>query len=256
MYGAVQETYQAKPAVIASYGFVVLALDYFSHSHKDADLIMTLNLEYFEKAVHFLLNHPRVEGKHGVALKTISTGTAAAFAMLAADIKGINSLVALNGPIYDGPIHFKYKNKFITDDIAPMVGENTYNYFYTPKSPFDDGAQACLIPFHLNSRHVPILYLASMDDQSNPVPLYADHIEKLFKSSKRNNIRVIRYKEAGHILEMPYTPMCPMAWFPLKNSNESFGGKPKSHSDAQIKAWSEAITFITYHLKHELKSNL
>ena len=93
MFGLMGGLMEYRAALLASYGYSVLALTYFRHD----DLPQTLELDYsyFEEAAEFLLNHSSVDKSQGLAVIGMSKGAEIALHMASYDAS-IRACVAIN----------------------------------------------------------------------------------------------------------------------------------------------------------------
>ena len=90
-----------------------------------------------------------------------------------------------------------------------------------------------------------LLYLASEDDQSIISDIMGLRMEeRMNKYGKGEQIEVIIYPKAGHLLEPPHMPHCPSAFHKTYGVVISWGGEPKYHARAQEDAWLQTLKFL------------
>ena len=90
-----------------------------------------------------------------------------------------------------------------------------------------------------------VLYLASEDDQSIISDIMGLRMaERMNKYGRGDQIEVIIYPKAGHLLEPPHMPHCPSAFHKTYGVVISWGGEPKHHARAQEDAWLQTLQFL------------
>ncbi|KAG5277248.1 hypothetical protein AALO_G00115370 [Alosa alosa] len=67
----------------------------------------------------------------------------------------------------------------------------------------------------------------------------------------KENFEVIRYHKAGHFLEVPYMPHCPITFHPAIGAVVAFGGEPQAHAEAQVDLWKRVPEFFKKHLNND-----
>lgn len=224
---------------LAYYGRPGLAKDFIELGFK------SLDLEYIQRAVDYLNNHPRAI--KGCGITGISTGGAIALAS-AAMLQEIKYVICLNGTMYCFHTSIKYKDwalkwKIIDPTKLTSGASDTHAFCVLPESPFDDEAKKSLIPFHKKT-DVNYFFQHSEDDRNMPSTMYAKHAELLLKHENHQNYKIKIYKKAGHIMEPPHFPLFPCGWQDWANGVLPFGGSPLEHHLAQKEAWEDTITYI------------
>ncbi|CAN0543787.1 unnamed protein product [Rangifer tarandus platyrhynchus] len=112
LFGSSGGLCEYRASLLAGHGFAVLALAYFRFE----DLPEHLNdvcLEYFEEAVDFMLQHPKVKGP-GVGLLGFSKGGDLCLSM-ASFLKGITATVVINACVANTIAPLRYKDMIIPE---------------------------------------------------------------------------------------------------------------------------------------------
>ena len=75
-----------------------------------------MEMEYFEEALDFLIDHPKVISEKGIGVYGISKGSEICLAMAATiPSSKIGAIVAVNGTVYSSMIPLYYKDKLICE---------------------------------------------------------------------------------------------------------------------------------------------
>ncbi len=73
------------------------------------------------------------------------------------------------------------------------------------------------------------------------------NLHERFANSPGNSRHVL-YPNAGHFIDLPYSPLVAARWLPPLHATYAFGGKLEHHAHAQEKAWQEILTFLAKEL--------
>ncbi|XP_003224159.2 bile acid-CoA:amino acid N-acyltransferase [Anolis carolinensis] len=256
LFGGSGGLFEFRASLLASKGFVVLALAYFAYDDLPQSLT-EVNLEYFQEASILLLNHTKVRGP-GLGVIGLSKGAEIALAM-ATFLPQIVAAVCINGATYmnGAPLCFRdvhipaipYSSERIV--ITEMEGMATLHVW---GDPHDKGHQASAIP--VEKALGPVLFVVGEDDESLKSKLYAEIAIARAKKNGKNNCTLLSYPGAGHLIELPGSPHCyisPMQKSPLPIQ---WGGKTEPHAKAQEHSWKEIQKFLELHLGPPESSNL
>ena len=94
LLGAAVGLVEFKASLLASHGFATLALAYLGY--EDRPLCpSSINLDYFEEAVNWLISHPKVL-PHGIGMHAICYGSWIALLMASYQIAPIKAVVAIS----------------------------------------------------------------------------------------------------------------------------------------------------------------
>ncbi|MGH0148229.1 UNVERIFIED_CONTAM: hypothetical protein FKN15_026396 [Acipenser sinensis] len=254
MYGTGGGLPEYRASLLASRGFAVLALAYYSYLDLPKDM-RELELEYFEEAVSFLRTHPQVKGP-GIGVLAISKSGDLALSM-ASFLPGISATVSINGcnantlfPLrYKGtvvpPLSFKTSRLFLTKSGIANIRDTLNN-------PTEGENRQSLIP--IEQAQCRFLFVVAEDDQNWKSPFYAEEAAKRLREHGKENCEVVVYPGAGHYLEPPYFPHCPSSLHLLVGFPVVWGGEPRSHGEAQVDLWGRIQAFFIKHLDVESTS--
>ncbi|XP_036437894.1 acyl-coenzyme A thioesterase 5-like [Colossoma macropomum] len=248
--------YEPRAALLASKGFVVLALALYGHQEMPKKLDK-IDLEYFEEAVIFLQKLPEVK-KTGIGIMSISKSGEIALAM-ASFLPNVKATVCLNGNIANVvfPLHYK-------DMIFPHLTAHLERITVTKsgildirdvlEDPMVKENRAKVIPIERASSN--FLFIVSEDDRNWNSAYYAEQACNILKEHGKTNYEVVSYPKAGHFLEVPYMPHYSSGVHPAVSQVVAFGGETKVHADAQVDTWRRVQEFFRKHLQCPLKSVL
>uniref|UniRef100_A0AAR2K0A9 Uncharacterized protein n=1 Tax=Pygocentrus nattereri TaxID=42514 RepID=A0AAR2K0A9_PYGNA len=250
---------EPRAALLASEGFVVLALAYYGYQDLPKK-VKKFDLKYFEEAIAFLQRLPEVQ-RNGIGVLSLSKGAELALSM-ASFLANISAIVCINGCNANVLIPLHYK-----DMVIPPLTFSAKNLDTTKpgildvRDVLDDPMAkenlATVIPIERASCR--LLFVVSEDDRNWNSAYYAEQACNRLKEHGRTNYEVVSYPKAGHFLEVPYMPHHPSGIHPAVGKEVAFGGEPKVHADAQVDAWRRVQEFFRKHLQGlsgPLKSSL
>ncbi|XDB54171.1 hypothetical protein AB1E18_007642 [Capra hircus] len=248
LFGSSGGLCEYRASLLAGHGFAVLALAYFRFE----DLPEHLNdvcLEYFEEAVDFMLQHPKVKGP-GVGLLGYSKGGDLCLSM-ASFLKGITATVVINACVANTLAPLRYK-----DMIIPELSYDLKKYTITESgflnfvdiwgNPLEKTNHQSLIP--LEKAQGPFLFIVSMDDHNWKSEVYARIASERLQAHGKDRPQIIYYPGTGHCIDPPYFPLCRASVHAVLGQPVFQGGEPKAHSNAQADAWQQIQTFFHKHL--------
>lgn len=175
---------------------------------------------------------------------------------MSAFLEQIVAAVCINGPttILGTPLHFHdvhipavpyHPEKFLVNEMG------TLSNLYIMED-CDDESSA--IPLEKARGH--ILFVVGEADASFNSKLHAELAIARARKYGKNNCAMLSYPGAGHLIEVPGSPLCfssrmrncfrPMQW----------GGKLELHAKAQEHSWKEIQRFFELHLGQAGSSNL
>ncbi|XP_076979111.1 peroxisomal succinyl-coenzyme A thioesterase-like [Tamandua tetradactyla] len=237
-----------RASLLAGHGFATLALAYYDFEDLPKKL-NSLQMEYFEEALSYMLQHPQVKST-GVGLLGISLGADICLCM-ASFLKNISATVSINGSGFSGssPIHYKQTSipplgldlkriKVAFSGLVDIVDarNDIVGGYKNPSMIPIEGAQG------------PILFIVGQDDHNWRSEFYAQTASERLQAHGRRKPQVISYPGTGHYIEPPYFPMCPASLHKLLNKPVIWGGEPRAHSRAQVDAWKQILTFFHKHV--------
>ena len=261
---------QEQAALLASEGYVALALAYFnvpSVPHFPT-AIKEIPLEYFGKAIEFLKNHPRVSSQHiGVVGASRGGELALLLGTTFPDLKAVVAYVpnyaiqAAFGPsdhltdekepswTYQGktlpcfPLKVKNVDWF---SGSPVVLKNGF-LILTESQDIDLDAI-----IKVEKIGGPVLLISGGNDEMWPSEKMADLImERLqqknhpyFMQSKH-----LHYPKAGHLIMTPWWPTTGgHAIHPIDHIDYVFGGSPEADAQAGYDSWQQIMFFLEKNL--------
>ncbi|XP_070325710.1 acyl-coenzyme A thioesterase 6 isoform X1 [Odocoileus virginianus] len=248
LFGSSGGLCEYRASLLAGHGFAVLALAYFRFE----DLPEHLNdvcLEYFEEAVDFMLQHPKVKGP-GVGLLGFSKGGDLCLSM-ASFLKGITATVVINACVANTIAPLRYKDMIIPElsyDLKKhTITESGFlNFVDIWDNPLEKTNHQSLIP--LEKAQGPFLFIVSMDDHNWKSKVYARIASEQLQAHGKDRPQIIYYPGSGHCIDPPYFPLCRASVHAVLGQPVFYGGEPKAHSKAQADAWQQIQTFFHKHL--------
>ncbi|XP_077139148.1 acyl-coenzyme A amino acid N-acyltransferase 1-like [Ranitomeya variabilis] len=256
MFGGVGGLLEFRSSLLASRGFASLALAYFAYDDLPT-FLGDVDLKYFEEAAQFLCNHPKVSGD-GVGVVAICKGAEMALAMASylpqvAATVCINGTNAVNGNnlVYGDltvkGIPYKVEGLLITD-FASLSVANSMN---DPRKPeYKDS----ILP--LEKARGPILFMVGDKDQNYNSLFFAREAKSRAKKYGKKDVYVQCYPGAGHLLEPPGSPFCPVSQSPFFPLPLTWGGELLPHCRAQETSWSELQEFLRQNIRCSRQNKL
>ncbi|KAH0621094.1 hypothetical protein JD844_022121 [Phrynosoma platyrhinos] len=256
LFGGSGGLFEFRASLLASKGFVVLALAYFAYD----DLPQTLtevNLEYFEEASILLLKHPKVKGP-GLGVIGLSKGAEIALAM-ATFLPQILATVCINGAtsIINTSLHFR--NVHIpavphAQEKILITETGLFASLHVMGDPQNERYQASAIP--VEKAQGPVLFIVGEADEALKSMLYAEAAIARAKKYGKNNCTLLSYPGAGHLIEPPGSPLCYVSRMQQSSLPIQWGGKIEPHVKAQEHSWKEILKFLECNLGPLQNSNL
>ncbi|KAI4905871.1 hypothetical protein NFI96_023560 [Prochilodus magdalenae] len=240
---------EPRAALLASKGFVVLALAYYGYQDMPKE-VKKFDLEYFEEAATFLQMLPEVQ-RTGIGILSLSKGGELALSM-ASFLPNVKATVCINScnAVVLTPLH--YKDMVVPPlTVCPTKMDLTKPGILDVRDVLDDPMAkenlATVIPIERASCN--FLFVVAEDDRNWNSPYYAEQACRRLKEHGKTNYELVTYPKAGHFLEVPYMPHHPCGVHPAVGKVVAFGGVPKSHADAQVEAWRRVQEFFKTHLE-------
>ncbi|XP_072218392.1 acyl-coenzyme A thioesterase 1-like [Leuresthes tenuis] len=239
---------EPRASLLASKGFVVLALAYYGYKDLPKNP-QHLDLEYFEEALTYFRRRPEVKGP-GIGIISISLSGGLALAM-SSFFPGITATVCINGCIANSMFPLHYKDIIIPP--LPIIRKNiriktsglSDVYNCTPDTTLVEH-RACLFPIEHSSCQ--FLFAASEDDRNWKSVFFAEQAAATLRNHGKESFQLVTYPKAGHFLEVPYMPFCESGFHAAVKTEVVFGGEPKAHSEAQLDLWERVQHFFRTHL--------
>nr|XP_025864343.1 putative acyl-coenzyme A thioesterase 6 isoform X2 [Vulpes vulpes] len=208
-----------------------------------------IQLEYFEEAVDFMLQHPKVKGPN-VGLLGFSKGGDLCLSM-ASFLKGITATVLINSCVANTIAPLPYKDMIIpnlgSDPMRYTINESgLLNFMGIWENPLEESNQKSIIPFE--RAQGPFLFIVGMDDNNWKSSFYAQIASERLQANGKDRPEIICYKGTGHCIEPPYFPVCRASVHAVLGQPICHGGEPEFQSRAQVDAWQRIQTFFHKHL--------
>lgn len=244
MFGGVGGLLEFRSGLLASHGFASLALAYFAYEDLP-NFLGDVDLKYFEEAAQFLCNHPKVSGK-GVGVIAICKGAEMGLAM-GTYLPQVAATVCINGTNAVNGNTLTYGDLSIpgipyqTERII-FTDRGTLNLSRAMADPRKPEHQDSIFP--VEKARGPILFVVGENDQNYDSLFFAK--EALARAHKYNkkDVYLQSYPGAGHLLEPPGSPFCPVSQSPFFTLPLTWGGELLSHCRAQEHSWKEILDFL------------
>ncbi|XP_069820922.1 acyl-coenzyme A amino acid N-acyltransferase 1-like [Dendropsophus ebraccatus] len=244
LFGGVGGLIEFRSSLLASHGFASLALAYFGYD----DLPKTLDhvdLKYFEEAVHFLTNHPKVSGA-GVGVIGVSKGAEIALAM-ACFVPQVMATICINGAISVTGQNLSYGNLKVRgipyqSEKAIITYSGAFECARIYGDPTDPENQESRLP--IEKAGSPIMFLVGENDQIYDSVLYGKLGKARAEKYGKKDVYLRCYPGAGHLLEPPGSPLCPVSLNVLSGMPLMWGGELVGHCKAQEVSWRETLNFF------------
>lgn len=261
MWGGGGGLLEYRSALLASHGYVSLALEYFSPGE-----LKTAGLQqrYFEEAFLLMRDHPQVIPDR-VGIFGLSLGTILAI-YLAAESKKVqpHCCVCISGH------HFvstgvTIEQASFADPMESAVGTGLAMTFAETKTRFDENNYRIWRDVNLpvpsdpakkldvTKIKCPMLVIVGDDDQNTPTEEAAEDMAQMMESGgNRHLLSKFVYPDTGHLIEPPYSPHFRASNFIVPTRKEKvivlWGGRTKPHSDAQEDSWRKILAFLQHHM--------
>ncbi|XP_071770140.1 acyl-coenzyme A thioesterase 5-like [Centroberyx gerrardi] len=248
MWGGGGGLVEYRAALLASHGYVSMALEYLSPDELGTDI----GLSYFEKAFTIIQEHPLVisdrVGICGLSLGTAVTLTMAAYSNLISPrccvcISG-SHVLSISESVF---VAFQEVNKNVhkvrVDEQNRMIWRDMILPIPSdPSKKVDVGRIKC-----------PLLLVCGDDDQNWATVESAEDIAKMMRAAGNEHLlTTVTYHDAGHLIEPPYTPHIKASNFIVQHTRQKvvllWGGETKPHADAQEHSWEKILAFLRQHL--------
>ena len=261
--------------LLASHGYVVLALGYFAVEGLP-DKLENISLEYFQNAMQWFKKQSEV-GESSIALFGGSRGGELVLLLATTFPKEMDAVIAYvpSSLIYGGfPQHnnlaWIYKNSPIpfmpsprNEEILNAIKEGkmtfhkgtfedpyeiTSNFLYGMNK-FHKAIEAATIP--VENIRCPILIFSGEDDKMWPSSLYGKLIiERLDKKRSSIERKHLHFSGAGHGFEFPYVPSTDSPYYhSIGKFWCTLGGTAEGNARASKESWEEVLDFLKKHLK-------
>jgi len=268
---------EAAAALLASHGYVTLALAYFNYEHLPKTLY-EIPLETFQRGIKWLKSRSYVDENRIVMMGTSKGAEAvlAATSHLPMKINGVIAAVPSN-VVWQGVGHGKPESrsswtlkgkplpfvKLHTVKVLPQLAlsklvklfhlervfrQLTRTRFRPLYDNFTTAKASEIIP--VENIQAPLLLLSCADDQVWPS---TDMSQEILIRRRENECKykddIVIFPNAGHLLRIPNLPST-VSWVvtPARHFIVEFGGTPQANARASVESWKKILTFLKMHL--------
>lgn len=259
-----------RAALMASRGYAALALAYFNYEDLPKTLI-EIPLEYFETAIRWLQNHPRIDSDKIVASGSSRGGELSL--LLGATFPQIKAVVAYvpSGYVWGGLGNRENPQPAWTYRGEPVAwvqsaSDDDYNAMYQEKMekgeaiPIQRGfyiseekatpEQLAAATIPVEKINGPVLLISGEDDQMWPSTYFSEQIMQRLKAHNfPHPYQHLHYPGAGHLVLTPHIPTTVSASrHPVVPAKFAYGGEPYGGAKANADSWSGMLKFLDEHL--------
>ncbi|XP_058528776.1 bile acid-CoA:amino acid N-acyltransferase [Ochotona princeps] len=255
MYGGTGGLLESRASLLASHGFVCLALAHcgFEDLPAQPDKI---DLEYFEEAANFLLKHPKVLGP-GIGIVSVCKGAEIGLSM-AIHLKQVVASVLINGPNFVLSAPHVYRGLILKPGSfsTELIHSNSYGLidFYHVFDKSNQEKSPSVLPIEKAKGH--FLFIVGEADKNINSKVFAKNAIEQLKRHGKNNWTLLSYPGAGHMIDPPYSPLCTGSAIPGVCSAVHWGGELVPHVAAQEHSWREIQKFLRKHLTPVVTSQI
>jgi dienelactone hydrolase len=254
--GGMSET---RAALLASHGYISLALAYFG-SESLPKTLTNIPLEYFKKALEFLQHQNGVDpektgimgGSRGGELALLLGATYPEIKCVIGYAPSIYRCPGAEGPAWilnDNPLPFisSSGDEQVMAEIQKSIASGEATSFLPMFSSIinDPGAiKGTEIPIeNINGN---ILLISGQDDQLWPSSIMSEiAIERLTKEGFEFKYKHLSYPNAGHMIGTPYKPTTiSEAAHPVNGILMKLGGTAKGKAYASKDSWQQIMEFL------------
>ncbi|KAK9952538.1 hypothetical protein ABG768_018372 [Culter alburnus] len=251
LWGGQGGSVEYRSALLASHGYVSLALEYIGMLNA-AGQLQHVDNTYFETAFTLLKKHPKV-CPDKVAVMGMSFGVSVTLGLTAySEIVEPKCVVCVSGS-HIMPL------KGSLADVYAALQENVDKTRYDEKMRIIWRDLLLPIPVDPSKKvkmgeiKCPVLLIAGEDDQNWPASESAADMKKMMeKAGNSHLLTVLSYPGTGHLIEPPYTPHVRFSDFKLLEAKTKvvvlWGGETVPHSRAQEESWQKTLDFLEEHL--------
>ncbi|GAB2567900.1 acyl-CoA thioesterase/bile acid-CoA:amino acid N-acyltransferase family protein [Gracilibacillus alcaliphilus] len=269
--GSDAEVHESSAALVASEGYVVLALAYFGRKGLPKGIV-EIPLEYIDHAFQYLMNLRQVDQKR-LGIIGFSRGSELAL-LYASHFPNIKSVIAVapSAIIFSGLVNMQpveksawaYKNVPLPYFRAQRTKQDTFSFFKhwilgKPYSGLDvmnriiqDEQQLEETAIPIENIKTPMMFFAGEDDHIQPAVFFTKRIESLLQNHeyKKQN-EFIYYENVGHFATFPGSaPNLPQITGNMQyNMRMIFGGTKKDNARAASNSWEKTVKFLNETLK-------
>ena len=248
MWGRTGGIREDRAALLASNGFASLTIAY--SQFKDLpDKCDILDLSYFERAIDWLIAHPKV-ASGGVALVGLSMGGVLALAIASQIHNKIKAVVSISGPHLLIGCSLKCHTLSIQGFPIDQTVTNNCSRYKRYVSTFKTIKEACKpeSPWIIPVEHIscPVLLVYGHDDKLNPEIewMFEDVFQHMEKHSKGSLCNRLGFPGTGHFITPCYLPPGLRHYSKVYDEVWYMGGNTKDQARASEIYWNKSLEFL------------
>ncbi|CAJ0966433.1 unnamed protein product [Ranitomeya imitator] len=248
MFGEDGGLVEYRSSLLASRGFASLALPYFAFENLPPAK-SEFHLEYFEDVADFLIRHPKVRGS-GVGVTASGKGSDLALLMITF-LPQVIAAVSVSGCCANTAAPLSYKDFTIPAlayDMSRVQNSETsvFDISEALDDPLDSANSQCLIP--VEKAQGSFMFVVG-DDLNWKSSVYAMATMSCLQQSGKSNYNLLSCPGAGHQIDPPSSPFCPVAVNRVLGVPILGGGELKAHCQAQEDSCQKIQDFFLDALK-------
>ena len=259
---------ETQAALLASHGYATLALAYFGIAHLPRNLCL-IPLEYFRRAIHWMISHPAVAGDRVTAIGGSRGGElvlllGATFPEVAAVVGFAPGGVVTFG-IGGNPLCFFRSSwslagrpvRFVPMRLTARVLREIA-CLVVPRRPIEIGV---LYDVALEQAKAVAAATIPVERIRGPVLLLSGEDDRMWRSSRLSEIAIERleahrhpypyshvsYPGCGHFFGLPNFPAVTSAEHPRMRRTVMLGGTRQRNARASVEGWSRLFAFLCEH---------
>ena len=246
LWGCTGGIREDRAALLASNGFATLTVAYCEYRDLP-DKYDVLHLSYFERAVDWLIAHPKVMSG-GVGLIGLSMGGVLALAIASQIPNKIKAVVSISGPHILIGCSLKCSTLTIKGFPVEVTSANYARYlcfvsiFKAIKETFKP-----VSPWIIPVEHIscPVLLVYGHDDKLNPEIewMFEDVFQRMEKHGKGSLCRRLGFPGTGHFITPCYLPPCSRQYVKIYDEVWFLGGNTKDQAKSSEIYWNESMEF-------------
>ena len=261
VFGGSGGLFEFRAALLASHGFAALALAYFWFDDLPREP-SEVNFEYFHEALDWMLVQAKVSSR-GVGLVGVSRGSEIVLT-LATQRTEIKAVVAISPAFAIMTYCLKYHghpSDFIPiyEDRLSVANDGSVSlidgYAYEEADKPNQPGRSALLPMEMIL--CPLLLVYGTSDRCwNAEYMTQRIVNRMAAHGKESQCEVLRYPNAGHLIEPPYTALCRASYVSSVKLVLSWGGEKRAHALAQEDSWNKLLEFLHNNLTFSAESKL
>ncbi|KAL4237849.1 hypothetical protein ACF0H5_002561 [Mactra antiquata] len=258
LYGGIVSLVETRAAMLASHGYVTMALCYLYRPDLPQSL-KEVDLHYIQDAIHWLLEQDYVDEKRFGSVGLCFGGTVTL--KLTSLLPQIRAMINVNGFCVGPSEHIKFPGFLTTTDTE---WPDQSKVFHTEEGFDITNVYDCenAVPIPAWQHGAKVLIIVGEDDKQVHPKWHSYFYEKcpdIYKS----NIQLYHYPGAGHLIEPPHTPhvrnivpgkkrLEKIFFIPEKYHDTPMmsGGWTATHAHAQEDSWKKILKFLEDNVKN------